>query len=78
MIEHPFISGLDEKSLEELQNTISDLTKKLNFSYRMGNQALIHQLTMAIESYRSAYSKKISEMVDKQKINSKINVQSDK
>jgi len=78
MIEHPFISGLDEKSLEELQNTISDLTKKINFAYRMGNQALIHQLTMAIESYRSAYSKKISEMVDKQKINSKINVQSDK
>ena len=78
MIEHPFISGLDEKSLEELQNTISDLTKKLNFSYRMGNQALIHQLTMAIESYRSAYSKKISDMVDKQKINSKINIQSDK
>lgn len=78
MIEHPFISGLDEKSLEELQNTISDLTKKINFAYRMGNQALIHQLTMAIESYRSAYSKKISEMVDKQKINSKINIQSDK
>lgn len=77
-MEHPFISGLKEKSLEELQTTMSELMGKLNFAYRTGNQALISQLTMAVESYRNAYNQKIGEMIDKQKINSKINVQHDK
>ena len=49
---HPFITDLSDKKLEDLQNTISDLTGKLNFAYRTGNGPLIHQLQMVIGSYK--------------------------
>lgn len=77
-MEHPFISDLSDKTLEELQQKISDLTSKLNFAYRTGNSALTHQLQMAIESYRNAYQKKINAVFDKQKLNSQIKIQKDK
>ena len=73
-MEHPFLHNLDEKSLEELQTGISDLTKKLNFAYRMGNSPMINQINMAIESHRSAYNKKMNELIDKQKVNMQIKV----
>lgn len=77
-MEHPFIKNLSDKTLDELQNTITDLNGKLTFAYRSGNQALIHQITMALESYRSAYSKKMDELISKQKINTKISITKDK
>jgi hypothetical protein len=77
-MDHPFVNNLSEKSLEELQKTISDLTGKLTYAYRMQNGPLINQLNMALSSYRSAYSKKMDEMIQKQKINTKISVESDK
>lgn len=73
-MEHPFINNLDSKTLEELQTTISDLSNKLNFAYRTSNGPLISQITMAIESYRSAYNKKMNELIDKQKVNMQIKV----
>lgn len=77
-MEHPFINNISDKSLEELQKTISELTTKLNFAYRSGNGTLIHQITMAIESYKAAYSKKMDELMQKQKINTQIKIQKDK
>jgi hypothetical protein len=73
-MEHPFIHNLEEKTLEELQTAISELTTKLNFAYRTTNGPLVHQLTMAIESYRTAYAKKMDELISKQKINMQIKV----
>jgi len=73
-MEHPFIHNLQDKSLEELQTTISNLTTKLNFAYRSGNSPLINQINMAIESYKSAYNKKMNELIDKQKVNMQIKV----
>lgn len=73
-MEHPFLHNLHEKSLEELQTGISDLTKKLNFAYRMQNSPMINQINMAIESHRSAYNKKMNELIDKQKVNMQIKV----
>jgi len=73
-MEHPFIHNLDEKSLEDLQNIISDLNKKLTFAYRTGNQPLIHQLHMAIDSHRTAYNKKMDDLIKKQNLNIKIDV----
>lgn len=73
-MQHPFISNLSDKSLEELQKTLSDLTSKLTFAYRMGNSALIHQLNMAIDSYRTAYNDKMNDMIKAQKINTKISI----
>jgi len=72
---HPFIHDLSNKSLEDLQTTISGLMTKLNFAYRTGNGPLIHQLNMVIESYRAEYSKKMDEMVKKQNIQTKIQVE---
>lgn len=77
-MEHPFINNLDDKSLEDLQNTISSLTSKLTFAYRTGNGPLIQQLTMAIESYKNAYTKKMDELIKKQKIQTTVKVESKK
>lgn len=72
---HPFIGDLSDKSLEALQGTITSLSSKLNFAYKTGNGPLIHQLTMVLESYKDAYLKKMDELVKKQNIQSKINIQ---
>lgn len=77
-MEHPFIHDLSDKSLEDLQNKISELMSKLNFAYKTGNSALINQIQMALESYKSAYNKKMDELISKQKINAQINIQKDK
>ena len=52
-MEHPFINDLSGKSLEEIQETISDLTNKLTFAYRTQNGPLVNQLQMVIESYKN-------------------------
>lgn len=77
-MEHPFINNLEDKSLEDLQNTISTLTGKLNFAYRTGNGPLIQQLNMAIESYKNAYNKKMDEIISKQNIQTQIKVEKNK
>ena len=74
-MEHPFISSLSDKTLEELQGTISDLTKKLNFAYRMQNSSMIHQLNMVMESYRAEYGRKMDELLKKQGDRTQINIQ---
>lgn len=75
-MEHPFINDLSEQSMEELQDKITDLNKKLNFAYRTGNGALIHQIQMVIESYKNQHRKKMDELFEKQKLNNQINIQS--
>lgn len=77
-MEHPFINGLEKKTLEELQTTISNLHTKLTFAYRTGNRALIAQLNMAIESYRQAYQKKLDDMIKKQNITTTVKIEKDK
>lgn len=76
-MKHPFINDLSDKTVDELQTAISGLMNKLTFAYRTGNGPLIHQLNMAIESYKDAYSKKMDEMMGKQKINTKISIEKD-
>jgi hypothetical protein len=77
-MQHPFITDLSDKSLEDLSKTISDLNQKLNFAYRMQNGALINQLHMAIESYRSEYKRRIDEMYKKNNLEKQINISSDR
>lgn len=74
-MQHPFISNLSDKSMEDLSSTITDLTKKLTFAYRMQNSNMIHQLQMVIESYRTEYNKKMDELMKKQNIKSAVNVE---
>lgn len=74
-MQHPFITDLSSKSLEDLQSSITSINNKLTFAYRTGNGPLIHQLLMALESYKTEYSKKMDELIGKQNIQSKINIQ---
>lgn len=74
-MQHPFISDLSNKSIEDLQTTITSLMGKLNFAYRTQNGPLISQLQMALVSYREEHNKKMDELVKKQNIHGKINIQ---
>lgn len=74
-MEHPLIADLSDKKFEELQETISSLMNKLNFAYRIQNGPMIHQLNMILESYKAEYNKKMDEVVKKQNIQGKINIQ---
>lgn len=75
-MEHPFVesANLKDKTIEELQNTITSLLKKMTFVSRMGNPQMRNQLQMVIESYQMAYNKKIEEMMTKKNIKDKINI----
>jgi len=77
-MQHPFITDLSDKSLEDLSKTVSDLNQKLNFAYRAQNGALINQLRMAIESYNTEYKKRIDEMYKKNNIEKQINISSER
>lgn len=73
-MEHPFINDLSDKTIEQLQDTISGLHQKLTFAYRTGNGPLIHQLQMVIESYRKEYQNKINDMIKKQNIEGQVRI----
>lgn len=77
-MEHPFINDLSDKSLEDLQTAISGLMSKLNFAYKTGNGPLISQLNMAINSYKSAYQKKMDEMIKKQNLLQQVKITKEK
>lgn len=77
-MQHPFITDLSDKTLEELLKSISDLNQKLNFAYRSQNGALINQLSMALESYNAEYQKRMNEMYKKSNIEKQINISSDR
>jgi len=74
-MQHPFINDLSDKSLEDLQTIISDLTKKLNFAYSMQNGPMIHQLLMVIESYKAELNKKMDAIMKKQNIQTTVSVE---
>ena len=76
-MEHPFLDKkkLSEKTLEEIQTSLTDLMNKLNFAHRTGNRPLINQLHMVIESYRNEASKKLDEVMKKQNLQSQVYIQ---
>jgi hypothetical protein len=58
-MEHPLISNLDNLTVDQLQEKITELNKKLGIAYRTGNAYLCDQLRMAIESYQTKYQEKL-------------------
>lgn len=76
MIEHPFVGDLSHNNPEKLQEIITDLNTKITYAYRTGNQELIHQLSMAIESHRLEYQRQMDKIFANQNFESQINVQS--
>lgn len=75
-MEHPLIGDLNELSLDELQEKISDLNKKLTIAYRSGNGHLCNQIRMALESYNNKMREKQNEQLKaaQQNFNDKINI----
>jgi hypothetical protein len=57
-MEHPLISNLEQLSVDEISNKISELHKKLAIAYRSGNGYVCDQIRMALESYQSMYDQK--------------------
>jgi hypothetical protein len=76
-MQHPFINDLSGKSMEDLQNTIQELTKKLNFVYRTQNGPMISQIQMVLESYKTEYTKRMDDIYKKQNLTNKINISND-
>ena len=74
MFTHPFVGDLSDKSIEELQKTIADLTTKLTFVARRQNNGMVMQLQMVLESYKAEYYRKMDEIYQKQNIQDKINI----
>ena len=66
-MEHPFlnINEIKEMKLEEIQNKISELTKKLMIASQTGNDYLVHQVSMALETYNNAQMEKLKSMMPK-------------
>lgn len=79
MIEHPFVDNNDlkNKTTEELQTVISDLSKKLNYMYRLNNQQMITQINMMLYTYRHEYNLRMEEQfkAEGQEYEDKIDIQ---
>ena len=73
-MQHPFINDLSDKSLEDLQTTITQLQSKLNFAHRTSNYPLVQQLQMVIESYRVECNKRLDALYKKQNVDNRINI----
>lgn len=58
-MEHPLINNLDDLSAEQLQEKISELSKKLSIALRTGNGHLCNQLRMALETFNNKYQEKL-------------------
>lgn len=76
-INHPMIGDLSNKTLPELEEKMSELNKKLMFVSRSNNFAMINQIMMALNSYRSEYAKRQEELWSKKsdKLVGKIDIQ---
>jgi hypothetical protein len=64
-MEHPLINDIGDLTLDQLQNKISELNKKLNIAMRGGNAALIGQIRMVLETFNNKYQAKLQEQQNK-------------
>jgi hypothetical protein len=58
-MEHPLIGNVDDMTTEQLQEKISELTKKLGIALRSGNGHLCNQLRMALETFNNKYQERL-------------------
>lgn len=63
-MEHPLITDVDSLNMEELQNRMADLSKKLAWA-RHHNQHLAGQISMALETYTNRYRQQLTEIWEK-------------
>jgi hypothetical protein len=65
-MEHPLITNVDQLTVDELSQRISDLTKKLQIAQNSGNGHLCHQIRMALETHRNKYLERVQETYARQ------------
>lgn len=65
-MEHPLIGNLDDFTIEQLQDKINELNKKLGIAYRGGNSQLCNQIRMAIDTFRAKAQQKQDELYNSQ------------
>ena len=59
IMEHPLIGNVDDLTTEQLQEKITELTKKLSIALRTGNGHLCNQLRMALETFNNTYQERL-------------------
>jgi hypothetical protein len=64
-MDHPLINDIGDLTLDQLQNEISELNKKLNIAMRGGNAALIGQIRMVLDTFNNKYQAKLQEQQNK-------------
>jgi hypothetical protein len=55
---HPLEEDLSALKDSEVEEKLRDLTKKYNFASRIGNRALLYQLSIFVTIYRDELSKR--------------------
>ena len=73
-MEHPFMPDISNKTVDELQSSMNDLTSKLTFAHRMGQSFMINQIQMVLEGYKTEYAKRMDELYKKQNIQNNIQI----
>lgn len=63
-MDHPLINNIDHLSIEELQEKINDLTKKLAIAHRSGNANLRQQVQLALNTFMEKYREKQQALYD--------------
>ena len=63
-MEHPLLPNLDDLSIEQLQQKITELQRKIGIAHRLGNAQLRFQVQMALDSYQNKYREKIMKQDD--------------
>lgn len=58
-MEHPLIPNLDDLSMDQLQEKIAELQRKVAIAHRMGNAQLRFQVQMALETYQNKYRERL-------------------
>lgn len=74
-MQHPFIGDLSELTLEQVQEKIQTLSKNLTFAYRTGNQNMVNQLNMILESYKSEATKRLDALYKRQNVPNNVNIE---
>jgi hypothetical protein len=77
-MEHPFMPDISEKTVDELQASMSDLTGKLTFAHRMNQPFMINQIQMVLDGYKNEYAKRMDDMYKKQNIQNNIQINNNK
>ncbi len=52
-MEHPLITNIENLTNQELQDRVTDLTRKMTIAHRMGNAQLVVQIQMALETFQT-------------------------